>query len=148
MDYVAAVDEMYGMVKAASASWNAIFGYVPELRWQGVPIDGRPDPSKSWARVSNKIVSSPQATLGDVAGKHRYRETGLLYIQVFGSRNETGAKNFAFQGAIVMQKAFRAPSPSGEIVFREAKVVDAQLDATEQWYGFNTVVTFEYDTIQ
>jgi hypothetical protein len=147
-DYSGARDEVFGIVTTlwASPALASVFGYVPELRYDGAEEAGTPDKSKTWARVSAQIVKDGQASLSGGDGTKKYRGIGLAYVQVFGSRIETNSKVNAIALAGLIQAQFRKPSPSGDLWFRDQKIVE--LPVTDSSYPVNVVVTFEYESIQ
>lgn len=151
-----ALDEMYGMIKTVvDAESAAIVGYVPEIRWPGAAKASKPDNTKIWLRVTNKIVVDEQRSLadGNGTGTKRYTAIGFLIVQIFAPRTKFAAvgtsSNMLIVGkslGIAIRDKFRHPSPSGAIWFRDQKV--DELSETPEYYPHNVTVTFQFDTIE
>jgi len=147
IQYTAAIDELLGMIKTA---WDAgalsIAGYEPEIRWPGNPIGTKPDMTKYWGRPSTQIVLDGQSSLANDQGLRRYQAQGLLYFQLFCPRNVADSLENGRLLAEVIRTAFREGSPSGDLWFRNQKIVE--LPETDESYPINVVVEFLYDTLQ
>lgn len=142
--YSGAIDELFGIVNSIWPQLTGIAGYAPEIRWAGEVRPGKPDASKFWARVSASIVTDKLSTLSNVVGSKLFHATGLLYVQLFCPRNEVNPTVKGRSMAEIIRAQFRAASPSGNIWFRDQKIVE--LPSTEENYPINVVVTFEYDS--
>lgn len=144
--YHDAIDEMFASAKAVfDGTAAALLGYVPDVRWPGAPLATVPDYTKLWARVSLQIVTDEQASLANNNDKRFFWATGLLFIQLFCPRNVGGSIDKGRLIAEQIQNKFRHQSTSGEIWYRNAKVVE--LPETEDSYPINVIVQFKYKTI-
>lgn len=146
IEYPDAVDEMFTTVKAMIDDSTDIIGYIPEVRWQGVPVARKTSPDKFWARASQMVVTENQASLANENDTRKWETIGLLYVQIFAPRNQPGSADKARLLADKIRDAFRQSSLSGEIWYRKQKVV--QLPETEQSYPFNIVIEFYYETLR
>jgi hypothetical protein len=146
MTYSEATDEILKVLNDYMPDAAALVGYVPDVRWPGVPEQGKPDRSKYWIRPSHSIVKDGQSSISSSIGKKRYRAIGLLFVQVFCPRL---AHNTLVNGrklAEAIRDEYRKASPSGNIEFRDQEV--KEIPSQAEFYQLNVVVTFEYDTIQ
>ena len=147
-DYITARDEMFGIAETVfdDSATSTLIGYKPDVRWPADPKPSVPDVTKVWARVSHQVVTDGQAALANAQGQKLYEAKGLLFIQFFSPRNVGGMYDKVLQLALVMQEAYRDPSPTGEIWFRNAKVVQLPEEATS--YPINFSTEFSYKTLQ
>jgi hypothetical protein len=145
--YSDALDELFGMVEAVfvDPTIMALVGTL-DVRWQGVGTSAVPDRSKMWARVSTQTVTDNQVSLAANANKNLYEATGLLYVQLFCPRNLAASMENGRAVALAMRDAFRKQSPSGQIWFRNQKILE--LAETVDFYPINVVVQYSYKTIQ
>lgn len=123
--YTDAQDEMFGMANAVFATTAvSLLGYAPDVRWPGVPKAGVPDRTKLWARVSEQIVTEEQASLANANSIRLFDAIGMLYMQLFCPRNIAASVELGRAVGIALQVAFRHTSPSGQVWYRKAKMVE------------------------
>jgi hypothetical protein len=145
--YDAVVDEMFGIINDAwKADSTAVAGYIPEIRWKGAPKADPAPMDKYWARVSSQLVTDAQSSLSSFNGTKRYRATGLLYFQLFCPRTLPDRESVGRKLAMLIHSAFRKPSISGAIEFRNNVI--RELPESEDYYPINVVVNFEFDSVQ
>lgn len=161
LTYDAAVDEMFGLFKAAWDSGSAaIVGYVPEVRWPGVELknpDGsikKPESDKYWARVSQQGVDEEQTSLsacvasnenGGVLPASRFTAIGLLFVQLFCPKTEAEAMEFGRELAKLSRAAYRGKKTAGGVWFRNVRIIE--VESEELWHRFNVVAEYEYDEV-
>lgn len=146
INYADAIDEMFGTVKAVNDAGSvAILGYVPELRFQGVPLATKPAMDKVWLRTSQMNVTEDQASLSDINETRMFETVGLLYVQVFCPRDVAGSIENGRALASLFRDAFRQQSNSAEIWYRKQKLVE--LPETADNYPINVIVEFRYKTL-
>lgn len=145
-----ATDEMFALLNSAwIAGAAAIVGYLPEIKWQGVPERNIPDASQYWARVTKQTVLEGQGSLSDCAGElgqKRYTVTGLLFIQLFLPKCENDCSEIGRQLAVLVRDAYRGQSTPGGVWFRNATINDG-IPPEEICERINVVVEFEYDDL-
>lgn len=149
IEYPDAIDELYAKFVAA---WNAqsaaVVGYVPQIFFQGVQPETPPDSSKYWCRVSHDIVIESQTSLSTcegAPGQRRYTAQGLLFVQLFGPKEDAQAFEFLQKLAIIGRNAYRGKTTPGHIWFRNVRV--KPLPDEELYKRFNVIAEFEYDEI-
>lgn len=145
LTYSVAIDTIYGIFNQAwEAGASNIAGYVPEIRWPGVP-NPTPEPiDKYWARPTFKTVTSKQTTLTN-ANTVRTRTVGLVIIQVYCPK---GADQPLVAGRLLaelIRSAFKPPSGT-DLWFRDRKIVE--LDPTDNDFLINVIVTCTFDTLE
>lgn len=141
-----AIDELFGSVKQVFDASTSFISYIPDLRWPGNPIGGKPDDSKVWGRASQQHVVDQQASLSSASGKTLYEATGLLYVQIFTPRNRPESPELGRKLAVALQTKFRAQSDSGELWYRNGRILD--LPEVAKNYRINFVVEFKYKTLK
>lgn len=145
-NYVQAVDQMFDLFNVAfGESAPFIVGYMPEIRWQGVPESTKPDASKYWCRVSQNTVIEEQSTLSDDSGRKRYTSSGLVWVQLFAPVSDVEAMNKGRKLAEIARNAFRGKTTSGKVWFRNVRI--NELPNEESAVRFNVVAEYEYDEV-
>lgn len=147
MTYAEAIDEVYGVCKAALDA-AVIAAIVPscQQRWPGVPEPEYPPNDAFWCRASYQTVTDEQSTLSNAGGKRRYEANGLFYLQLFCPLK---VANSLPDGRLFMQAvqgAFRKPSPSGVMTFHAAPI--RELGNTDEAYPITLMVKCQYENIQ
>lgn len=145
INYSAVIDEMFTTVKSIVDGSSDLIGYVPEVRWQGVPKSTKPPVDKFWLRASKMIVTEQQASLSSVDDTRMWEAIGLMYVQCFCPRNLASSIDNGRLFAERMRNAFRQQSLSGEIWYRNQKVVE--LPETAESYPINVVIEFHFKTL-
>lgn len=147
--YSQARDELNKLVTDAwQAGSTAVCGYVPKVFYQGVIDPELPPKDKYWARVSVTTVDSWQSAMGigtHTPSKQRYREIGIVAIQIFGPANTGNAFEVAGKLAEMIRNAFRGTTTPGCIWFRNARIIPLSMDGGFE--RFNVVTDFQYDEI-
>lgn len=148
LSYLDAKDQLFTRAKnvLGGSDTNTLLGYVPDVRWQGVPTATVPDKSKLWARVSSQVVTDGQAALANANGKRLFEAAGLLYIQLFCPKGEAGIPAKGLLLAIALQAQYRQQSSSAELWFRNQRILE--LPETADSYPINVVTEFRYKTLQ
>lgn len=148
ISYQEAKDEVFGRanVVLTNGDTNALLGYLPDVRWQGVPKANKPDEDKLWARVSSQIVTDAQAALANANGNRLYEAGGLLYVQLFCPKGNADMPTDGVILAEALQAAYREQSDSSEIWYRNQRILE--LPETADNYPINVVVEFRYKTLQ
>ncbi len=148
-DYASAVDSIFSkFITEWQASSQAIAGYVPEFRWQGLQESAKPDPSKFWCRVSQNTVDESQASLcNDVAksGNRRFEAVGLVFVQLFCPRSDVQAMEKGRLLAQVAKKIFRGQTPAGTVWFRNSRI--NELANENEWLRFNVIAEYKYSEL-
>jgi hypothetical protein len=141
IEYVAAEDEIFGVLNVAwLAAANGATLVFPGLLQVEPPID------EIYAECSFAIVKESQASLAQQNGKSIYETTGLLAVQVYAPKADSSSMRTAKEIASAVRDAFRKPSPSGEIWFRDQKVSPVGGNTTKN--QINVVVTCTYRTLK
>lgn len=144
-----AVNETSALFKAAwDANSGVVFGYIPEIEWEGVPSKTKVDQTRVWGRFSTQNVFEEQATLSDCAGepfKRRYAGSGLVFLQLFLPKTVANALPKGRTLAKVARNAFRGKKTSGGVWYLNARIVDVPPE--ELFYRLNVVAEYEYDTL-
>lgn len=146
--FIESGDEIYARINTL---WNdvavGLFGYKPALYWPGKVEPDKVDGSKSWGRVTRRTVDETQS--GFVAcsfnSKVRYTNSGLIYIQLFGSLSETGSDRKAQQLAEALKNAFKRKCTGSKVIFRNSRI--EPLDPEELFFRYNVVFEYEYDEL-
>jgi hypothetical protein len=137
IEYVAAEDEIFGVANvawlAAAPGLTIVFPGVLKVE---PPID------QIYAECSFVVVKESQASLAKVNGLSIYEATGLLAVQVYAPKADPSSMRTAKLIASAVRDAFRKPSPSGEIWFRDQKVSPVNGNTTKN--QVNVVVTCTY----
>lgn len=144
--YSQATDELFGMVKEVFDNSISLIGYIPDLRWPGIPRGDKPDNTKYWARPSAQWVVDQQSALANDQGEKIYEAIGLLYVQLFGPLGAPDSPDNIRALGELLQVKFRGQSDSSEIWFRNHRILT--LPETAKNYRANFVVEFSYKTIQ
>lgn len=148
-DYEGARDEMFALFNAAwLAGTAAIVGYVPEVRWQGITKETKPDESKFWARVSLQTVGGEQASLSNCAGaigqKH-YTDFGLIFVQIFAPKSGQQSQLKLSRLGMLARNVFRGVSTDHKVWFRNARI--NELPDELEFHRLNVVAEYEYDEL-
>jgi len=145
MTYIEAVDELFGMLlDVVHTESAAIIGYEPEIRWPGEAAGIKPPKERYWSRASEQIVTDGQVSLANAQGIKVYEATGLCYLQIFCPRNLDGSLDKGRLFAQAVRNKFRRGSPSGEIWFRNQRIV--KQPETAEAYPLNVVIEFSFKT--
>jgi hypothetical protein len=141
-----AYDEMLAAFKTAWDAGAGAFnnGTVPEVRYDGVGKQGPPDGEDPWARVTIRHVTGGQATLLGDAQVTRFRNSGIITVQVFYPLSRGGLAS-ARSLAKVARSAYIGTSTASNIWFRNVRIVEVGPDGP--WYNVNVLADFEYDEL-
>ena len=104
-----------------------------------------PPPEGSWARITVRHADGAQATLSGETGARRFRQFGVVTVQVFTSTGDgqvtsdvlVAIAKFAFEGV--------ATSP-GRVLFRNVRIQEVGQDGA--WFQSNVLADFEYDEVK
>lgn len=121
---------------------GGIVGYIPEIRFPRVVYPKPINPSVHWGQMSLQTVIAGQAAFG-ANGCKKYREEGLVFVQLFGPKSEVEAGEQQDRFAHIARAAFRGRSLPGKIWFRNARIND--LDPEDEMLRLNVVAEYEYN---
>lgn len=142
--YDVARDDILGAFKTRwDADTPAIWGSVPDVRYEGVGQLAEPGPDVAWARVTIRHSQGRQASLASDSGKRRFEKLGIVTVSVFGplviaKGLETGEKL-----ANVALKAFEGKATTNGVWFRNARITE--VGVTRAWFMWNVIAEFSYD---
>jgi hypothetical protein len=138
--------ELFALVDSIwQAQTNAIIGYIPEVRWQGMQESAIPASSKFWMRVSTKGVSNRQRgfSMPDNGQSHAiFDNIGFITLQIFAPM--TSPTGYA-KGELLSAKGqcmFMATETGGAIWFRNPRIIELDNDGT--WYRWNVVADYQF----
>ncbi len=124
----------------------SIVGYTPEIRMPRVVHSMPINPAVHWGRLSIQSVMASQAAFcGYGNGAKKYQESGLVFIQLFGPRNEVEAAEQQDRLAQIARAAFRGISLPGKVWFRNARINNVP-DESEM-LRLNVVADYYYNEI-
>ncbi len=131
-------DEMLAPLKTA---WDAGANGAP-LKYDDVP--GTAPTSGSWGRVSVRHFSGEQATLANNEGVRRWRNAGIIFVQLFA---EAGSGFGALDALVeVVKNAYQGKDTPGGAWFRNVRVNEVGRDGP--WEQVNVLIDFEYDQVK
>lgn len=147
-----AVDEILARLKEQwDADTPAIIGSgdpAPMLydltEWKGRP-DNNVEAANAWGRVTVVHDMSWQATLTDDQNRKRYRNTGLLTVQVFAPYDYSAAGTIATRLARVVKVAFQGRR-TDNVTFGLVRVNEIGREGA--WYQINVSVEFHWDEVR
>ena len=147
VDYVEATNEI---CKRFDEYWQAnaagIVGYVPEVRFPRIVYPTPINPAVHWARLSIQSVMAQQSAFcGYGNGAKKYEESGLVFVQLFGPRNEVEAAEQQDKFAQIARAAFRGISLPGKVWFRNARINN--VGDEDQMIRLNVVADYYYNEI-
>lgn len=103
-----------------------------------------PDGTVKWARVSVRHTDSEQATLGSYNGQRRWRNMGLLFVQLFCPLGDGLSEEDRL--AIELVNALRGTTTASGVQLRNVRAQEAGPDGV--WHQTNVVAEFEYDELE
>lgn len=151
MTYEEAIDAMFATFNTA---WNAgaaaIVGYVPDVRYEGVPDEDDGDSkrhaptSKYWARLTVRNALEQQATLGTPhgPGTHEYESVGTLSIQLFLPKKEADAMVIGRRLGMLARNAFRGVASGDEVWYNDATLRERAPE--DRWYRIDVTATYRF----
>lgn len=134
--------EDYWLANAAAAIGATS---APEIRWEGVGEASLPPESEPYVRHSMTIASGNQVAFGESPGARRYREIGLITVQVFTPINNSDLRN-ARALAQVAVDAYRGVETDGGVEFTNARA--SRIGTSGAWFQYNVLIDFNYDSFQ
>jgi hypothetical protein len=138
VDYIEATNEI---CRRFDNYWQAnaadIVGYTPAIRMPRIVYPTPENPAVHWGRLSIQSVMASQAK--------KYQESGLVFIQLFGPRNEVEAAEQQDRLAQIARAAFRGISLPGKVWFRNARINNVP-DESEM-LRLNVVADYYYNEI-
>lgn len=144
--YHAVIDEMFAQIKGVFDGFaTTLLTYAPDVRWPGAAGPVKPIPDRLWVRVSMQIVTDSQASLSNVNDKRFFWTNGLVFVQLFCPRNMGASLDNGRLIAEALQNVLRKSSTSGEIWYRNAKIVE--LPETVDNYPITVSAQLMYKTI-
>lgn len=146
--YTGAKDAMLTLVNNANEN-QTITPYIPEIRFQGVEQDTKPESDKYWLRVEINTLVSEQKTLSSCVtapGKRMYIEAGLIVLELYFPKVITGSWPIGQKWAEVLRGAFRGVKTANGVWFRNAVI--KELDSQVEFLRINVIAEFNYSEIQ
>jgi hypothetical protein len=129
---------------AWQAGATTIVGYIPDVQWHGTE-EGQPhERSKFWARGSQKVLESSQATFRSATSQHRLTTYGTVYVQVFCPFTATKAATLGRRLAVLVRNAYTGKE-SGGVWFRNPKIVERPTD--KDWFQLVVSVDYTFDEL-
>jgi hypothetical protein len=144
--------EILGLAQLAlEQAWTDVLGIAPtpeQLRWEGVEEPALPA-GGYYARTSIQTVIQDRASIGTIedATAIRYRNEGLLFIQVFAAKNQAGGYFNAKRLASALRSAFTDKSTATGIYFRNVRAKD-NLPKEKQWLQAQMVAEWQFDELR
>lgn len=139
--------EIFARVKACwTAGANAIVGYTPEIRWQGIEEGELPGASKFFMRASTTGVTTRQSghqCPDDPGGSPVVYDTyGFVTLQIFAPMK--GKDNWS-KGELLSelgQRMFMASETGGGVWFRNPRIRELNNDGT--WFRWNVLADYQF----
>lgn len=140
-------DELFGMLWDAWQlnAGTAAGGPIPALLWEDQELPEPPPQGSAYARATLKHSTGRQSALAGADATRRYTRTGLLIIQCFGPRDESGLA-IAQALAVVAKDAFEGRSSSGGAWFRNCRT--EEIGPETGWWQVNAVAEFTYEQVR
>jgi hypothetical protein len=147
MTYLQGKDEIFGVANTAFgvAAIAQALAYTPKLIFPGM-LSVPPDIQQIYGECSFSVVTEHQVSLSNVNGVKIYETVALFAMRLFSPKQDAAAFRIAETIGTAVKNAFRLPSPSGEIWFRNQRL--SQVNGTETKNQINVVVTCTYKTQQ
>jgi hypothetical protein len=151
MTYEEAIDAMF---TTFSDAWNggafAIVGYVPDVRYEGLPDDDEdddkrfPNAGKYWARVTVRNALEQQATLGTPhgPGTHEYDSFGTIRVQLFMPKKDGAAMVIGRRLGMLARNAFRGVASGDEVWYSDATLAERAPET--RWYRIDVTATYRF----
>lgn len=141
-------DEVFGLFRVKwETDTPALNGGVPiPVQWPGVDTEAPPAANEPYAAIFLRLSESGQTTFGNT-GQRRFTRHGFVTVQCFAPLSMgNNASTLAESSAIIARDAFEGIGTDSGIWFYRARVED--VGATETWYQFNMVVSFQFDEMR
>lgn len=119
---------------------------APDVRWEGVAEGPLPPATETWARVSILHNGGPQVAFGQNPGSRRYRESGIITVQIFTPLTAQSDLRDAQALAQVAIDAFRGVETSSGVEF--TNVFATRVGPEGAWFQYNVTSEFNYDSLQ
>ena len=142
MTYTEAVDSVfetfYNSWKNETTGAKSIVGYIPEIRWQGVEENSKPDKSKFWVNIYQQTILDQQSAFcGN--GEKTYTNEGLVFVYLFCPKSTNDGMTNGRKLSIIIRDCFRSKRDK-DIWFRNSKIEELPPEA--HFYRF--LITSEY----
>lgn len=134
--YQEARDQIFG---AFWTAWQTL-DPVPLVFWEEVGLPDHPPASAAWAAAFINHRGSEQAALADFTIGRRFRNSGIVTIQIFSPLDDPDTSQTY---AAVVRDAFQGNSTEGGVWFRNARIEEVGIDGP--WFHVNVLAEFEYD---
>lgn len=144
--FIESGDTIYARINQVwSDTANGLFGYMPALYWPGKVEPSKIPSEKSWGRVTRTTVEESQSGFvsDGLTSPVRYTNTGLIFIQLFGSLSESGSDRKLQQLAEALKNAFKRQATQNKIIFRNSRI--QPLPQEDLFFRYNVVFEYEYD---
>lgn len=147
LSYSAARKQMFALVDQCwKAKAEAVYGYLPEIRWQGVEEGKLPGADKFWMRVGTETVSTRQSghqlPEGPEGSPVVYDTYGFITLQMFAPMK---GKDAWAKGELLSelgQRMFMASETGGGVWFRNPRIRELNNDGT--WYRWNVIADYQF----
>lgn len=144
INYPDAVDEMRLHFSSNFESLPAsILDHIPEIEWDGSENPDAKNTGEFWVRFSEQQSSSTQSSFGSNEFGKRYRNKGLIFIQIFCPKSVSMSKDTGRKIANYVKKLFQGHTDSGNVWFRDSEV--RTLESEDVWYRFNVVAKYTHE---
>lgn len=141
---------MFALVDSVwQAKSEAIVGYVPHIRYQGVEEGTLPGADKFWMRASTMTVLTSQKghRVPEVGVSQPVYETyGNITLQLFAPMKSAEAYAKGELLAELGQCMFMASETGGSIWFRNPRIRELENDGT--WYRWNVIAEYQYSQVK
>lgn len=124
---------------------TALLGYIPEVRYRGIEKPDKPLSNKFWVMNSLEIIDQYQSCLGGGANgsKKSWTTEGMFISQLFCPKNENNGVTNGWKLSIIIRDVFRTKNTSGNIWFKNQKIVPLEDEA--HYHRFNVITEYQYD---
>ncbi len=140
------IQQAFADAWAANAAAAIGAAVAPEVRYEGVIQTSLPPNEAAWARVSMVTATGNQVAFGDNTGARRYREVGIVTVQIFTPLSAQSDLRDAAALAQVAVAAFRGVETPGGVEF--LNVTPTRVGPSEAWFQYNITADFNYDSLE
>lgn len=145
--YSEADDAMRAIVDTVWANGviTALVGYLPVLYMSGIEPATGPDVTKFWGRWSRQTVLEQQSSHRDGTNGRRFRNNGLVFVQVYGPMALATANAKCRTISELVLNSMRGKETSNGVIFRNVRINELATDGKS--YRYNVIAEYEYDEI-
>ncbi|AJD83167.1 minor tail protein [Paracoccus phage vB_PmaS-R3] len=147
--YEEAIDLMYATFSDAwTAGAAAIVGYVPDVRYEGVPdqteTKRHDKTSRYWARLTVRNAFDNTAGVGRANSSEEflYESVGNLSIEIYGPKQDNAAITKLRRLAMLSRSAYRGVASGGEVVYTEVTIRERPPE--DRWQRIDVTAVYNY----